>query len=161
MQVKAGVVRIDRTPLQAEHHPSPHPVKLPVGMLVCGILCLVPAMLLTWAYYAHIWSHRSFWDSPQLLKLLLFSVPVYGALVGGPIAMISAAWALRLGPSLRWLRIAVAGSTLSFGWSLLALLVRAPDSEVQLVALVTGGASLYVLVASAWQALRSQDRRVA
>jgi hypothetical protein len=130
-------------------------------MLVCGLLCLVPAMFSTVAYYAHIWSHRSFWDSPQLLKLLLFSVPVYGALVGGPIAMISAAWALRLGPSLKCLRIALAGSTLSFGWSLLPLIVRAPDPAVQLLALVTGGASLFVLVTSAWQALRIQDRRVA
>jgi hypothetical protein len=160
-QVKPGVVRIEGTPLQDEHQLTQPPARLPVGMLACGVICLLRALLLTWAYYAHILNDRSYWGSSDFLKLVSFSLPAYGTLVGGPIAMITAAWALRSGPSLKWVRIALVGSALSFGLSLLPLVLQAPDSEVQLVALVTGGASLYVLATTAWQASRNQDRRVA
>ena len=161
LQVKPGVVRIRGTPLQAEHHQSPPPTRSPVGILVCGMICLFPALFVASGFYAHIFNDRHFWDSSEFLKMVLFSFPVYGSLVGGPIAVITAAGVLRSGPSLKWLRIALAGAAISFGWSLLPILVRVVDPGVQLTALLTGGASLYVLASTGRQAFRRHDRKVA
>ena len=161
MQVKPSVVRIEGTSLQTDHHLTQPPAGLSVVIFVSGVICLLPATLLPWAYYTHVMNNQGYWDSWDLLKMVLVSMPVYGSLAGGPIAMIAAAWALRLGPSRKWLRIALGGSALSFGWSLLPLVLRAPDSEVRLVALITSCASFSVLATTGWQALRSQDRSVA
>ncbi len=143
LQVNAGVERIMGTPPQMNgRNPSEFWGTLWVS---CGVLCLIPSCLVAAAYYAHLLGDRQFWSGADFLSLLAFSVPLYGSMVGGPLAVVLAGVGHRSSRDTRWSRVAQVGGTLSLAWGVL-FAVLAGDLAARLTGSMAVVLSLAVLV---------------
>ena len=79
---------------------------------------LFPALIVTAAYYAHILGDRHYWSSTDFRSLIVLSVPLYGSLLGGPLAVTAAGVGQRSSGHKRWSRVAQVGGIVSLAWGL-------------------------------------------
>ena len=103
-----------------------------------GLVSLIPAALITHAFYAHVWHYRDFMAMAAM-------VPVYASLLAGPVFMLLG-WLLHLKLGHRTPAIgrslAVVGAGLMTLWCLFALWNRPPDLQVRVAASVLAILSL-------------------
>jgi hypothetical protein len=108
-----------------------------------GILCLVPTVLVTVAYYRHIWHYS--WVEIGLPLVMMTGV--YILLLTGPtLVTLSGLLGLRYSPQQSVQVYALIGSALTTTYSLLGLGVWPPDVPVRVVLGCMAASSLAVLV---------------
>ena len=151
MQLSPGVGRISRTPSVKEPEPGKSQKVWSTAWLLCGMICLVPAAFLTWAFFAHILAREGFSSGSGPAIFGLVFVPLYCWFLAGPIAIVAAGWALRSAESPRWLAIGFWGGMSTAVWCVFLLGVGQTGAGTVAIIGPMGFASLVVVGTTAWR----------
>jgi hypothetical protein len=125
-----------------------------MSVLIAGLLCLLPTMAITIAYYAHVSRYADL--SFEFLALLVPMTLVYVTIIGGPVLMLVAGTRIaRYGVFTKRAGLtAFGGGAAMLAWASCALAMKPPDPPVRHVVTALGVLSGYVVASAFWR-LRS------